>query len=139
MNAERLIDRLEGVRQSGPGRWLARCPAHPDHSPSLSVRETDDGTVLIKCFAGCDAADVVAATGLEFKDLFPEKPQDAASRRDFRHTHAAREALKILAHESLVALCAAENMAHGRHLTDADRERLTLAAVRIRHAREAAA
>lgn len=71
--AAKLLDRLQGVRQSGPGRWLAKCPAHEDRSPSLSVRELDDGTALIKCFGGCGAADVLAAVGLELKDLFPRR------------------------------------------------------------------
>ena len=43
---------LEGVRKSGTG-YKARCPAHDDKNPSLSVTEGDDGKVLVTCFAGC--------------------------------------------------------------------------------------
>lgn len=140
MTAELILDRLEGVREAGTGRWLARCPAHEDRSPSLSVRETSDGTVLIHDFAGCSPADILAAVGLELKDLFPEKPEHRKPAiRDYRHVHAARDALKLLAHESLVTLTAADNIARGIILTDADRERLALAAARIRAIREAAA
>jgi len=71
MTAEVLLSRLEQVKQTGKDRWLARCPAHPDKHPSLNIRETPDGKVLIKCFTGCGAADVVAAVGLELSDLFP--------------------------------------------------------------------
>jgi hypothetical protein len=140
VSAEVLLDRLQGVRESGPGRWMARCPAHEDRSPSLSIRETSDGTVLIHCFGLCSPADILAAVGLELKDLFPE-PLDhhKAPVRDRRHLHAAREALKLLAHESLVVLTAAENLAAGLPLDDADRERLLQAAVAIRGVREAAA
>jgi hypothetical protein len=46
------------------------CPTHGDRKPSLSVSEGDDGRVLIKCFAGCATEEVVAALGLEMKDLF---------------------------------------------------------------------
>jgi phage/plasmid primase-like uncharacterized protein len=42
-----------GGRKSGHG-WIARCPAHNDHNPSLSISEADDGTVLVHCFAGCE-------------------------------------------------------------------------------------
>ena len=56
-----LLDRLTGVKQTRPDRWQARCPAHDDRSPSLAVTETPDGTILIKCWAGCSAADVVGA------------------------------------------------------------------------------
>lgn len=140
MTAATLLDRLDGVRANGPGRWVARCPAHEDRSPSLSIRETSDGTVLIHDFAGCSPTDILAAVGLELKDLFPEPLEHhRAPRRDRRHQHAAREALALLAHESLVALVAAENLAAGRSLNDSDRARLAAAATRIRAAREAAA
>lgn len=49
----------------------ARCPAHEDHNPSLSVRRID-GQVLVHCFAGCDTAAVVAALGLTMRDLFDD-------------------------------------------------------------------
>ena len=52
---------------------MARCPAHEDRRPSLSVRECDDGRVLINCLAGCGATEVLTAAGLNFSDLFPQK------------------------------------------------------------------
>ena len=45
MSADVLLSILEGVKRTGPGRWMARCPAHGDKSPSLSIRELDDGRV----------------------------------------------------------------------------------------------
>lgn len=72
MSAAVLLDRLESVRQGRHGRWMAKCPAHDDRSPSLSIRETGDGTILLHCFAGCGAADIVAAIELELADLFPD-------------------------------------------------------------------
>jgi hypothetical protein len=64
-----VLSRLERVRRSGGG-WEARCPAHEDRSPSLSVRVGDDGRVLVYCHAGCRTEDVVAAIGLSRRDLF---------------------------------------------------------------------
>jgi len=61
---------LAGLHRSGPG-CLARCPSHADRSPSLSISEGDDGRILLHCWAGCRTADVVAALGLGFADLFP--------------------------------------------------------------------
>ena len=78
---ERFLGRLEGVRKSGEG-YTARCPAHDDRRASLSVSEGDDGRVLIKCFAGCDARDVVAALGLAMKDLFPEDEREGLRQRE---------------------------------------------------------
>jgi hypothetical protein len=60
--------RAAGCRSTRPGAWT--CPAHDDSEPSLSVREGDDGRVLIHCFGPCDAERIVAALGLTLADLF---------------------------------------------------------------------
>lgn len=67
----RILVRLEGVRNTGPGRWIAKCPAHPDKRPSLSIKEAGDGRVLMHCFAGCDTRAVLEAIGLDYSALFP--------------------------------------------------------------------
>jgi hypothetical protein len=59
MNAETIAKALGG-RKAGGG-WTARCPAHNDRKPSLSICDADDGTVLVRCHAGCDQSDVIAA------------------------------------------------------------------------------
>ena len=41
--------------------WMARCPAHRDNTPSLSLGLGRDGTLLVHCFAGCAQQDVIAA------------------------------------------------------------------------------
>jgi 5S rRNA maturation endonuclease (ribonuclease M5) len=51
----------------------ARCPAHEDRSPSLSVNEGNDGRAVINCHAGCEPGAVLAALGLTLADLFPDK------------------------------------------------------------------
>lgn len=48
---------LSGVKRVRNG-YIAQCPAHSDRTPSLSIRETDDGKVLLYCHAGCDYRDV---------------------------------------------------------------------------------
>lgn len=49
----------------------ARCPAHDDHRPSLTVDWRDNpGRVLVQCHQGCATDDVVAALGLELRDLY---------------------------------------------------------------------
>ncbi|MNR26657.1 hypothetical protein D3C85_1438870 [compost metagenome] len=70
-----ILPRLDKVKPSGPGKWKARCPAHDDKDPSLSIREADDGKVLLHCWAGCEARDITAAIGLELRDLFPGDKQ----------------------------------------------------------------
>jgi AAA domain len=66
-----LLERLEHVKRRGAG-WQARCPAHEDRHPSLSIGVGDDGRALVKCHAGCTVDAVLAALGLESRDLFPQ-------------------------------------------------------------------
>jgi hypothetical protein len=132
-----LTARLDQVKEVAPGKWIARCPAHDDKGPSLSIRELDDGRTLIHCFAGCPPADVVAAVGLQLADLFPDRiDHHVAPARDRRHWHAMREAWRTLSGEVFVALVAAENLAAGKTLSDEDRQRLATAVVLIREAAE---
>ena len=79
---ERLLTLLYGVRSRGNNRWMARCPAHEDRSPSLMIRQTQD-RALIRCWAGCEAKEIVAAVGLTLADLYDRrsKPDPGAQRR----------------------------------------------------------
>jgi hypothetical protein len=62
--------RPRGNEQRG---FVALCPAHDDHRPSLSVAFKND-KVLLKCFAGCDTEAVLNALALDWPDLFEEEP-----------------------------------------------------------------
>lgn len=77
---DRVLAALSDVKQRKPDEWLARCPAHDDDKQSLSIGLGDRGVVL-KCFAGCDTAAVVAAVGLTLSDLFPPRQERPASAR----------------------------------------------------------
>jgi putative DNA primase/helicase len=59
MTAETIAKALGG-RKVGGG-WIARCPTHDDRDPSLSIRDADDGKVLVRCHASCDQQKVIAA------------------------------------------------------------------------------
>ncbi len=134
MTAAILLDRLERVRQTGADRWIARCPSHEDRTPSLSIRETDDGTILLKCFAGCGAAGIVAAVGMELRDLFP--PRGDYHRPPTRHRVPAADRLALIDGEALTVCVIASDLARGEPLTEEVRERLHTAARRIGEARD---
>jgi hypothetical protein len=72
MNTTQFLGLLQGVTPNGDG-WKARCPAHDDKTPSLSITAGDDGRTLLKCFAGCTTDSVCAALHLTLADLFPPK------------------------------------------------------------------
>jgi len=135
--AEPLLQRLDCVQKSGNG-WRARCPACAGSSRKLSVAERE-GRVLVHCFSGCQAIDVLQSVGLAWADIMPPRhwPDSPEDRRNARR--AIREvgwasALKVLALESKVALIAARQLAGWHYLSAADDKRLAEAVTRIDHA-----
>ena len=66
---EDVLAKLNGVKRSGQG-YIARCPAHNDRNPSLSIGEGEDGRVLLKCHAGCALEDIISRLGMSVSDLF---------------------------------------------------------------------
>ena len=68
-----LLNRLERVKRVGPSSWMARCPAHDDRNPSLSI-SLKEGKILIHCFAGCAPEAVLGAVGLTWRDLREPDP-----------------------------------------------------------------
>jgi len=128
---DNTLSRLDKVRQRQPHQYSARCPAHADKGPSLSVRESPEGSVLLHCFAGCEVADIVAAMGLELHDLFPPKDKPTRTPKRIAKLLTSGQALELLAAESLLVAVAIGNYFHGVTLTQKDLDRLTTAAGRI--------
>ena len=67
MEVEQLAERFEMVKMNGRG-FVARCPAHADTNPSLTVARGTTGW-LVKCQVGCTFFDVVSAAGLRPLDF----------------------------------------------------------------------
>lgn len=67
MTAETIARALGGHRAGAT--WMARCPVHEDRSPSLSISVGGGGKVLVRCHAGCDQRDLIAA--LQERGLWP--------------------------------------------------------------------
>ncbi|MFK3647929.1 hypothetical protein ACI2IY_05755 [Lysobacter enzymogenes] len=141
MSADVLLQRLDKVQKSGRG-WRALCPACGGRGRKLSVSESDDGRLLLHCFAGCPAGAVVQAVGLSLADLFPEAPEDDKDKPEDRRRRrrAAREsqwgaALEMLDFEATIVAIAAADLSAGKALSDEDAVRLALARERIDGAR----
>jgi len=69
---QKILSRLKEVKERGDDDWQAKCPAHDDDNPSLSISMAGDSKILLKCHAGCETEEVVRALGLKMKDLFPK-------------------------------------------------------------------
>lgn len=134
---DNLLQHLGKVRRTGADTWTALCPAHPDRSPSLSIRELDDARVMLHCHAGCDVQDVLAAIGMTFADLHPPRALDHQI-KPARRPFPAADVLRAIGFEALVVCSAAAAMLAGEPFNAIDRERLILAASRIQAALTAA-
>lgn len=74
---QELLSRLGAVRQGD--RWVAKCPAHDDGTPSLSIKEEGE-KILLHCFGkGCAVEDIVRAIGWQLRDLFAKSAPAAAT------------------------------------------------------------
>jgi putative DNA primase/helicase len=92
MSAEAIAKALGG-RKVGT-TWMAKCPAHADRMPSLSVKDAGCGSVLLHCHAGCLQRQVIAALkarglwqGVDRRHGTPTSPrQSTASKTDLDDT-----------------------------------------------------
>lgn len=134
MTADTLLQHLNKVKRTKPNCWMACCPAHDDKSASLSIRETDSGSTLIHCFAGCSAHEVVAAVGMDLSDLFPPREDGKHFTKGERRPFPAADCLRAIAFESSLVLIAAADILAGNPFNDTDRARLALACSRIQAA-----
>lgn len=81
MKANLIIERLEYCRATASNRWIARCPAHKDASPSLVITQPDPERVLIHCHAGCPPGSILDSLGLDWGALMPSKDSSYSATR----------------------------------------------------------
>lgn len=96
-----MLSRLQHVRRTGPGRWTACCPCHESKSKSsLSIRETDDGAILLHDFGGCSVVEITSALGIEVSELFsPRLPENKQSHRPRRPRLSLADVSEVVTHE----------------------------------------
>ena len=127
---ENILTRLEKVKGRN-GAYTACCPAHGDKSPSLAIRELDDGRILMKCFADCSVQEIMGAIGMDIGDLFPDTNKDLPP---VKRKYYATDLLRVIEFEAWVVSVAAYSMSTGKQLSDTDRDRMKVAQARIMEA-----
>ena len=133
---EKMLGMLTKVKGRN-GSWTACCPAHNDKRPSLAIRETEDGRVLLHCFAGCDTLSVVQSLGMDMGDLFPERREwvgEVHGAKPVKAAFYASDLLRIISVEALIVTICAYDMSQGKKINETDRERLKVAQQRIEEA-----
>ncbi len=125
MDIDNLLSKLDKVKPTGNGKWIACCSAHPDKSPSLAIKQTDDGKILLHCFSGCQVSDIVAAAGLELSDLMPENPSYQKGSKPPRFNKY--ELFDRLAFEAIILSMAIRQLLAKEDLSQEDLSRVLLA------------
>lgn len=136
MSLQTLLNRLNKVKKTTNKNWVACCPAHEDKSPSLSIREVDDGRILIHCFAGCPAETILNSLELTFSDLHPER-LNGDNFRPLKRIFNAHTGLTILQIESSIVLETAKAIKRKETLSDESINRLNQCIERIERVCEA--
>lgn len=119
---DQLLNKLDRVKQTGQGKWLAQCPAHDDKSPSLAIKEVGD-RILVHCFAGCGVTEVLSAVGLEMTDLFPDRVSDPYGPVPRKPKFSAYELFPLLVQEAVILALAWSDVITNGVMTEADRQR----------------
>ncbi len=71
---DEFITHFEGVKKTALNQYIAKCPAHGDEHPSLSIGlSKDQSHIVVHCFVGCATQDILESAGLQMKDLYPEE------------------------------------------------------------------
>lgn len=104
----------------------------------MTVRELEDGRVLVHCFAGCAVETILGAVGMDFGALFPDKPPSANHVLPVRLPFPAADVLAAVANETFYVAYMAATMAQGHQLTVIDKTLLDQSFERIMEARRLA-
>lgn len=128
---ELILSRLEKVRKGQNGQWMAICPSHNDKTPSLSIRETPEGAVLIKCFAQCTSQEIIESIGLEMSNLFPPRTLSGNEPKKIPKILTASQALELIYYEATFIAVIGNNLANTVSITKDDLERCNKAVGRI--------
>ena len=132
-----VLSRLDGVHKSGDG-FRAKCPAHGgDNDSILSVRETEDGHVLLHCFHDCSVVEILDSIGLTWPDIMPERlthhapPEKVRKWREDALHRDWTATMKDALYECYIVQITGEVEASGEQLSDEWRDRRNLAIKRM--------
>lgn len=127
---DNFISRLHKPRQTGRDSWIACCPAHADKSPSMTIREVEEGKVLVHCFAGCGIDEIVGAVGISLADLMPERQPDAL-RRPMSVPFNARDVLACIQSDATLLCLFISDVTQAKAITPQEAANAYKAAARI--------
>jgi hypothetical protein len=128
---DELLSKLEKVSSKGRGRWVSRCPAHADKSPSLGITEGQNGTILLHCFGKCSVEEITAAVGLTVADLFPKNNDSPINGSGLKRPFSTSQILPAFERELLVGVQFLGAIGRGETIPEIEKKRATQCAERL--------
>jgi len=112
MEINEILSKFQRVYKSGADQWQCLCPVHDDKSPSVGIKYTKDGRILIHCFSGCPTNEILDAVGISFDDLFPNKLENEY--KPIKRAFNPYAVLTSLSNEILLCTLAAMDLSKGK-------------------------
>ena len=79
---DRILSLLGGAKKKRGDEYICICPCHDDKDPSLWVKETEKGIVMIDRARRCQTSDICAAIGIQTSELFRDPPTGGRERKN---------------------------------------------------------
>ena len=127
---DNLLSGLHKVKQTGKNSYIACCPAHNDKSPSMTIKEVEEGKILLHCFGGCGVDEIVGALGLSLSDLMPDRAPDDV-RKPSVHPFNARDVLACLQTDAMLLALFIADVTKAKPITQGEAKNAFEAAARI--------
>lgn len=90
MKLNDFIAHFYGVKAVKENEYMALCPAHDDHNPSLSISLSPDSErIRLHCYAGCEAKDILNSVGLSIKNLYTNEKESNIMKKTAYQYHNA--------------------------------------------------
>ncbi|MGB9405972.1 MAG: hypothetical protein WCA89_00445 [Terracidiphilus sp.] len=107
MTTLQIVRLFHGKRSGnwkGKPAYMAKCSAHRDRMPSLSITEGANGATYLKCFRGCTTEEILGAKGMRMGDLFADSGYKPSP--EMRRAWADEERLKLCERQHGLAIMA---------------------------------
>jgi hypothetical protein len=129
---EKLLGRVDSPKKGGKvGQYYAFCSHQVNRRErKLSITERTDGSLLLKCWGGCDFYEILKNLGVEAHELYP--PRNLSGREPIRNSPlvSTAQCLELLYELTNRMVIAVLNFHNGVELTPNDREQLLSNAIR---------
>jgi hypothetical protein len=116
-----FLNRLDNVKETRKGQWMANCPAHGGTNRKLAIAEGNPQPKVNCLSQGCTKEEVYDAVGVHWSDFYPEKPSTQFGAVDNPKFVMTREMIDGMRHRLTMCIIAMADIMAGKELSDEDK------------------